>query len=177
MARAQGIEVLDMSEVDDVAQALIELTGGRGPDAVVDAVGMEAHGSPRGKAAQAAVGLLPDAVAQPLVDRFAIDRLDALHTAVKAVRRGGTVSLSGVYGGEMDPMPMMEMFDRGIQLRMGQCHVKRWIDEIMPLVLDDADPLGTETLATHLLPLEEAAHGYDIFQKKEDGCVKVLLQP
>ena len=128
---------------------------------MIDAVGMEAHGSPRGKAAQAAVGLLPDAVAQPLIDRFAIDRLDALHTAVKAVRRGGTVSLSGVYGGEMDPMPMMEMFDRGIQLRMGQCHVKRWIDEIMPLVLDDADPLGTETLATHLLPLEEAAHGYE----------------
>jgi threonine dehydrogenase-like Zn-dependent dehydrogenase len=177
MARAQGIEVLDMNEVDDVAQALIELTGGRGPDAVIDAVGMEAHGSPRGKAAQAAVGLLPDAVAQPLVDRFAIDRLDALHTAVKAVRRGGTVSLSGVYGGEMDPMPMMEMFDRGIQLRMGQCHVKRWIDDIMPLVLDDTDPLGTETLATHLFPLEEAARGYEIFQKKEDGCVKVLLQP
>ena len=114
------------NDVDDVAAALIELTGGRGPDAVIEAVGMEAHGSPRGKLAHAAVGLLPDALARPMIDKMAIDRLDALHTAVKSVRRGGTVSVSGVYGGEMDPMPMMEMFDRGIQLRMGQCHVHRW---------------------------------------------------
>ena len=112
-----------------------------------------------------------------MIDRMAIDRMDALHTAIKGVRRGGTVSVSGVYGGEVDPMPMMEMFDRGVQLRMGQCHVKRWIDDIMPLVLDDADPLGTEALATHVLPLEEAAHGYDIFQKKQDQCIKVLLTP
>jgi threonine dehydrogenase-like Zn-dependent dehydrogenase len=153
------------------------MTDGRGPDAVIDAVGMEAHGSPNAKVAQSLVGLLPDAVAQPLTDRFAVDRLDALTTALKAVRRGGTVSLSGVYGGEVDPLPMMEMFDRGIQLRMGQCHVKRWIDDILPLVLDDADPLGTEDLATHVLPLEEAPHGYEIFQRKEDNCVKVLLTP
>lgn len=177
MAAARGIEVLDVRDVDDVAATLLEMTGGRGPDGVIDAVGMEAHGSGVAKAAQAAVGLLPDVLAQPLVDRLAIDRLDALHTAIKAVRRGGTVSVSGVYGGEVDPMPMMEMFDRGVQLRMGQCHVKRWIDDIMPLVLDDADPLGTEDLATHVLPLEEAAHGYDIFQKKQDQCIKVLLTP
>jgi threonine dehydrogenase-like Zn-dependent dehydrogenase len=180
MAARHGVETLDMRDVDDVAEALIERTGGRGPDAVIDAVGMEAHGSARGtagKVAQAAVGLLPDSVAQPLTDRLAVDRLDALYAALKAVRRGGTVSLSGVYGGEVDPMPMMEMFDRGIQLRMGQCHVKRWIDDILPLVLDDADPLGTEDLATHVLPLEEAPHGYEIFQRKEDNCVKVLLAP
>jgi len=177
LAAASGIETLDLSGVDDVASTLIEITAGRGPDAVIDAVGMEAHGSGLAKTAQAAVGLLPDKVAQPLIDRFAIDRLDALTTAMKAVRRGGTVSVSGVYGGEVDGLPMMEMFDRGIQLRMGQCHVKRWIDDILPLVLDDADPLGTEDLATHVLPLADAAHGYDIFQKKEDGCVKVLLTP
>jgi len=112
-----------------------------------------------------------------LIDKMAIDRLDALHTAITSVRRGGTVSVSGVYGGEVDPMPMMEMFDRGIQLRMGQCHVKRWIDDIMPLVLDPADPLGTEDLATHVLALEDAAHGYDIFQKKQDQCIKVVLTP
>jgi threonine dehydrogenase-like Zn-dependent dehydrogenase len=175
MALNHGSEVLDMREVKDVAEALIEMTDGRGPDAVVDAVGMEAHGSPGAKAAQSVVGLLPDALAQPLTDRFALDRLDALHTALKAVRRGGTVSVSGVYGGEMDPMPMMEMFDRGVQLRMGQCHVKRWIDEILPLVLDDSDPLGTEDLATHVLALEDAADGYRMFQRKEDNCVKVLL--
>ena len=120
---------------------------------------------------------MPDAIARPLTDKFAIDRLAALQAAIKSVRRGGTVSVSGVYGGEIDPMPMMEMFDRGVQLRMGQCHVKRWIDEIMPLVLEDSDPLGTQNLATHVLPLDQAAHGYDIFQKKEDSCVKVVLTP
>jgi threonine dehydrogenase-like Zn-dependent dehydrogenase len=177
LAASHGIETLDVREVDDVAEALIELTGGRGPDGVVEAVGMEAHGSPRAKAAQAAVGLLPDALAKPLIDRMAVDRLDALHTALKAVRRGGTVSISGVYGGEMDPMPMMEMFDRGISVRMGQCHVKRWVDDILPLVLDPSDPLGTEQLATHVLPLADAPRGYELFQAKADGCVKVVLKP
>ena len=177
MADKYAAEVLDSRDVDDVAETLLEMTGGRGPDAVIDAVGMEAHGSPGGKLAHAAVGLLPDAAARPLIDKAAMDRLDALHTAMKAVRRGGTVSISGVYGGEMDPMPIMEMFDRGVQVRMGQCHVKRWIEEIMPLVLDAGDPLGTQDLATHVLPLEDAAHGYEIFQKKEDSCVKVLLTP
>ena len=177
LAEKHGVEVLDVRDVDDVAATLLEMTSGRGPDATIDAVGMEAHGSPRAQAAQTAVGLLPDALARPLIDRFAVDRLDALHTAIKSVRRGGTVSVSGVYGGEADPMPMMEMFDRGVQLRMGQCHVKRWIDEIMPLVLDPTDPLGTSDLATHLLPLEQAPHGYEIFQAKQDACIKVLLNP
>ena len=177
LAAAHGIETLDLREVDDVAATLIEMTGGHGPDGVVEAVGMEAHGSPAAKSAQTAVGLLPDALAKPLIDKMAIDRMDALHTALKAVRRAGTVSISGVYGGEVDPMPMMEMFDRGITVRMGQCHVKRWIDDILPLVLDSSDPLGTEDLATHLLPLTEAPHGYEIFQAKDDACVKVILQP
>lgn len=177
MAERHGVETLDYDTVDDVAETLIELTGGRGPDGVVDAVGMEAHGSPIGKLAHAAVAMVPDALARPMVDRLAVDRLDALHTALKSVRRGGTVSVSGVYGGEMDPMPMMEMFDRGITMRMGQCHVKRWIDDIMPLVLDDGDPLGTLDMATHHLPLEQAPHGYEIFQKKQDSCIKVLLHP
>ena len=177
LAEKHGVEVLDVRDLNDVAGTLLEMTSGRGPDATIDAVGMEAHGSPRAQAAQTAVGLLPDALARPLIDRFAVDRLDALHTAIKSVRRGGTVSISGVYGGEADPMPMMEMFDRGVQLRMGQCHVKRWIDEIMPLVLDETDPLGTSDLATHLLPLEQAPHGYEIFQTKQDACIKVLLNP
>jgi threonine dehydrogenase-like Zn-dependent dehydrogenase len=92
------------------------------------------------------------------------------------VRRGGTISVIGVYGGQADPLPMMDLFDKGITLRMGQAHVKRWIDDLMPL-LDSGDPLGTEDLATHRLPLEQAPHGYEIFQKKEDGAVKVVLQP
>ena len=176
-ARQWGIETVDLAASDDVAAELTELTAGRGPDAVVEAVGREAHTSPLGKAAHAAVGLLPDAVAKPLTDRFAVDRLDALHTAVKAVRRGGTVSVAGVYGGEMDPMPMMEMFDRGLQLRMGQCHVRRWTDEILAVLGRDDDPLGVDTFASHRLPLADAPHGYDIFQKKADGCFKVVLTP
>ncbi|MGQ0843085.1 MAG: zinc-dependent alcohol dehydrogenase [Sporichthyaceae bacterium] len=176
-ALAFGAEVLDSAAVEDVATALIETTDGRGPDAVIDAVGMEADHSGLAKAAHAVVGHLPDAIAKPAMDLMGVDRLGALHTAVKAVRRGGTVSVSGVYGGEADPMPMMEMFDRGITLRMGQCHVKRWIDDILPLVLDDADPLGTQKLATHRLALADAPLGYDIFQRKEDGCRKVVLHP
>lgn len=177
MAQRHGIETLDDSGVDDVAPALLDLFDGRGPDAVVEAVGMEAHGSPFGKAAHAVVGALPDALAAPMADKMALDRMGALHTAVKAVRRGGTVSVSGVYGGEVDPMPMMEMFDRGITMRFGQCHVRRWIDDIMPVVLDDADPLGTLDMTTHHVPLEQAPAAYDMFQKKEDGCIKVVLKP
>ncbi len=177
LAASYGAETIDARMTDDVAGTIIDLTDGRGADGVLEAVGMEAHGSPAGKLAHAAVGLLPDALARPMVDKMAIDRLDALHTAIKATRRGGTVSISGVYGGELDPMPMMEMFDRGLTLRMGQCHVKRWIDDLLPLVCDDADPLGTEDLATHVLPLDKAPEAYEMFQKKSDGCVKVVLTP
>ena len=182
-ALGYGVEVIDPDDLDDIADGLIAMTGGRGPDAIIDAVGMEAHGhrEPAGNklatAAQKATGLLPDAVAQRLTDNAGADRLDALHAAVTAVRRGGTVSVTGVYGGEADPMPMMEMFDRGIQLRMGQAHVKRWISEIMPLVNDDADPLGVKDLATHHLALEDAPRGYEMFRDKADGCIKVVLQP
>ena len=178
-----GAATLDPGAVDNTANALIEMAGGRGPDAVIDAVGMKAHGydEPRSSrlvaAGQKATGLLPDSVAAKVSDQAALDRLDALHTAVKAVRRGGTVSVSGVYGGEIDPMPMMEMFDRGVQLRMGQAHVRRWIDDLLPIVSDDRDPLGVREFATHHLPLEDAPHGYEIFRDKAEGCLKVVLQP
>jgi threonine dehydrogenase-like Zn-dependent dehydrogenase len=178
-----GVETLDPGAVDNTAAALIELTGGRGPDAVIDAVGMEAqgHDEPRSTrliaAGQKATGLLPDQVAAKVSDQAALDRLDALHTAVKAVRRGGTVSISGVYGGEIDPMPLMEMFDRGVQLRMGQAHVRRWIDDLLPIVSDERDPLGVREFATHHLPLEDAPRGYEIFRDKAEGCLKVVLQP
>lgn len=178
-----GVEAIDPAAPGNAADRLIELTGGRGPDAVIDAVGMEAHGHDRPRssrlieAGQKATGLLPDSVAAKLTDRAAVDRLDALHTAVKAVRRGGTVSVSGVYGGEADPIPMMEMFDRGVQLRMGQAHVRRWIDDLLPIVNDEADPLGLRQFATHHLPLEDAPRGYQMFRDKADGCLKVVLQP
>jgi threonine dehydrogenase-like Zn-dependent dehydrogenase len=178
-----GVETVDPNETGDTAASLIEMTGGRGPDSVIDAVGMEAHGHDEAgvtkvaEVAQRATGLLPDRAARKVTDVAAVDRLDALHVAVKAVRRGGTVSVSGVYGGEIDPMPMMEMFDRGVQLRMGQAHVKRWIDDLMPMVTDGSDPLGVISFASHHLPLEQAPHGYDIFRNKAEGCIKVVLRP
>ncbi|WP_426514141.1 zinc-dependent alcohol dehydrogenase [Dactylosporangium sp. McL0621] len=176
-ARANGVAVVDLDAHDDVAGALRELTGGRGPDSVIDAVGMEAHGSPAGKLAQAAAGLLPDAFAQKLIDKAGVDRLAALHLAIDAVRRGGTISLSGVYGGTADPLPMMVLFDKQIQLRMGQANVKRWASDILPLLTGDGDPLGVETFATHRVPLADAPAAYEAFQQKKDGTVKVLLQP
>ncbi|HEY0543018.1 MAG TPA: zinc-binding dehydrogenase, partial [Actinoallomurus sp.] len=176
-ARTRGIEVLETTEQAEVVSRVQDLTDGRGADSVIDAVGMEAHGSPVAKLAQKATALVPDAVMEKVMQVVGIDRMAALNTAIDAVRRGGTISLSGVYGGATDPLPLMRMFDKGIQLRMGQAHVKRWIDDLMPLVTDDADPLGVEDLATHRLPLDQAPHGYEIFQKKKDGAIKILLTP
>ncbi len=177
LAAAHGAEVVNLDDVDDVTLAIFDLTDGRGADGTVDAVGMEAHGSPLAKAAIGAVGVLPDPIAKPLTDKFAIDRLAALRAAIKSARRGGTVSVSGVYGGEVDPMPMMEIFDRGLTMRFGQCHVRRWTDEIQELLQQDDDVLDVEGLATHRLSLEEAPAAYEMFQKKQDGCVKVVLKP
>jgi threonine dehydrogenase-like Zn-dependent dehydrogenase len=152
------------------------MTDGRGPDSVIDAVGMEAHGAPAAKLAQQVTGLLPDAVAAKLMEKAGVDRLHALHLAIDIVRRGGTISLSGVYGGMLDPLPMLTIFDKQIQVRMGQANVKRWVDNILPL-LEDGDPLGVDGFATHQLPLEEAPRAYEIFQKKQDGAVKIVLKP
>jgi threonine dehydrogenase-like Zn-dependent dehydrogenase len=174
MAERHGIETLDMAGATD---ALRDLTDGRGPDAIVDAVGMEAHGAPGAATAQQLVGALPDLLARPMMRHAGLDRLSALHTAFDAVRRGGTVSLSGVYVGSADPTPMMTLFDKQVTLRMGQCNVQSWRDTLLPLVEDPADPLGTGDLTTHLVPLEQAPEMYEIFQKKQDGCIKVVLTP
>ncbi len=171
---ARGAEVLDLTE--DVVDVIRDMTAGRGADAVIDAVGMESHASPVAKAAQQVAGVLPDAVAEPLMDHAGVDRLGALLTAIHAVRRGGTVSLIGVYGGQADPLPMMTMFDKQIQLRMGQANVRRWVHDILPLLTDD-DPLGVDGFATHRMPLEDAPNAYETFQRKEDGTVKVLFTP
>jgi threonine dehydrogenase-like Zn-dependent dehydrogenase len=176
-ARDRGVEVIDLNDHDsDLGDILRDQTDGRGPDSVIDAVGMEAHGSPGAKFLQTITGLLPDAVAAPLNKVAGVDRLAALLSAIDIVRRGGTISLIGVYGGAADPLPLVTMFDKQIQLRMGQANVLRWVDDIMPLLVDD-DPLGVDTFATHHLPLADAARGYEIFQKKEDGAVKIILHP
>jgi threonine dehydrogenase-like Zn-dependent dehydrogenase len=177
LARRYGVHTIDVCEQEDVAAALRSDTAGRGPDSVIDAVGMEAHGSPLGRLAHQLAGMLPSQITEPLMEKAGIDRLSVLHTAIDAVRRGGTISLSGVYGGAADPMPMMDLFDKQIQVRMGQANVKRWIDQIMPLLDDGGDPLGVEDLATHQLPLDDAPHAYEIFQRKQDGAIKILLKP
>ncbi|KYH44438.1 zinc-dependent alcohol dehydrogenase [Branchiibius sp. NY16-3462-2] len=177
LAREWGVEVVDINETDDAAAALKDLTEGRGPDCVVEAVGMEAHGNPVAEKLIGAASRLPSPVSKAATERFGIDRLAALDTAFDAVRRGGTVSISGVYGGMADPFPMMTIFDKGLTLRMGQCHVRRWTDELLEILGDERDTLGVESLATHHAPLEDAAEMYDIFQRKAEGCVKVVLRP
>jgi hypothetical protein len=176
-ARARGIEVFDLNEHGkDLGDAIREATDGRGTDSVIDAVGMEAHGSAVARGMLKATSLLPDAIAAPMSKAAGVDQLAALTSAIDIVRRGGTVSVIGVYAGAADPMPMATMFDKQIQLRMGQANIKKWVPDIMPLLGDD-DPLGVDGFATHRLPLADAAHAYEIFQKKEDGAIKVILKP
>jgi threonine dehydrogenase-like Zn-dependent dehydrogenase len=173
--RESGAEVVDLNE-HDAEPVVIDATDGRGADSVIDAVGMEAHGSPIAEAAQAAAGFLPSPVGRVVMKNAGVDRLAALNSAIAMVRRGGTVSLSGVYGGAADPINMMTLFDKQIQLRMGQANVKRWVPQIMPLLTAD-DPLGVESFATHRLSLSEAPGAYETFQKKQDGMIKVVLTP
>ncbi|MFG1905605.1 alcohol dehydrogenase catalytic domain-containing protein [Kribbella sp. NPDC048928] len=173
-ARGCGVETLEYG--DGLTDRIRDLTDGRGPDSVIDAVGMEAHGSPVARLGQQAAGLLPAAVQRAFVQKAGVDRLAALQASVEIVRRGGTISLVGVYGGAADPLPLLTMFDKQVQLRMGQANVRRWSDQILPLLTDD-DPLQVDSFATHRLPLPDGPAAYEMFQHKRDGAVKVLLQP
>ncbi|MFF7039336.1 zinc-dependent alcohol dehydrogenase [Streptomyces massasporeus] len=178
-AKARGVETFDLRSFDDekeLVEAIRDQTDGRGPDAVIDAVGTEAHGSAAARMVQNAAAILPRKIGAPIAERFSIDRLAALHTAIDLVRRGGTISLSGVYGGMADPLPLLTLFDKQIQMRMGQANVRRWSDDIVPYLTDE-DPLGVDDFATHHVPLSEAPHAYEMFQRKQDGAVKVLMQP
>jgi threonine dehydrogenase-like Zn-dependent dehydrogenase len=176
-ARRHGVTVLDLREHDkDLGDAVRDLTQGRGTDAVIDAVGLEAHGAPVAQAAQWATGLLPDKLARPMMEKAGVDRMSALLAGIDLVRRGGTLSISGVYGGAASPMPLLKMFDKQLQVRMGQANVWRWVDDIRPHLTDD-DPLGVDGFATHHLPLKDAPKAYATFQAKEDGMVKTLLKP
>ncbi|MFG2126678.1 zinc-dependent alcohol dehydrogenase [Streptomyces sp. NPDC048751] len=178
-AHERGVETYDLRSFDhekELVEAIRDQTDGRGPDAVIDAVGTEAHGSAAAKLAQQASAILPRKLSGPFAERFSVDRLAALHTAIDLVRRGGTISLSGVYGGMADPLPMLTMFDKQIQLRMGQANVRRWSDEVIPYLTDE-DPLGVDDFATHRVPLSEAPDAYRMFQQKKDGAIKILMQP
>jgi threonine dehydrogenase-like Zn-dependent dehydrogenase len=175
-ARSRGVEVIATTKQAEVVQAVRDATDGRGPDAVIDAVGMEAHGSPLASFAQKATAVVPDAIMEKVMQVAGVDRLAALNTAIEAVRRGGTISLSGVYGGATDPLPLMRMFDKQIQLRMGQANVWRWVPDILPLLTDE-DPFGVDSFATHHVPLDQAPDAYANFREKKEGTVKVLLKP
>ncbi|MFF6994683.1 zinc-dependent alcohol dehydrogenase [Streptomyces sp. NPDC008313] len=178
-ARERGVETYDLRDFDsekELVAAVQDVTDGRGPDAVIDAVGTEAHGSHAAKFVQNAAALLPRGIGSKLAEHFSVDRLAALYTAIDMVRRGGTISLSGVYGGQADPLPLLTMFDKQLQLRMGQANVRRWTDEILPLLTDE-DRLGVDGFATHRIPLTDGPKAYEMFQQKRDGAVKVLMQP
>jgi len=162
MAAEYGVEIIDGRTIDDVPAHILDLTQGRGTDSVIDAVGQEAEASKLVELAQTL--------------KIQADRADALRQAMGTVRRGGTLSISGVYAGPINLFPLGDLFDKQITVRQGQANVRRWTDDILPL-LTDADPLGTANLATHLLPLADAPTGYDIFQRKADGAIKVVLQP
>jgi threonine dehydrogenase-like Zn-dependent dehydrogenase len=176
---ARGGEVIDTNEVeaDGVPARVRNLTDGRGTDSVIDAVGMEAHGSPVAEASQKALRILPKKLQEIAMQHTGSDRLDALYTAFESVRRGGTVSISGVYGGAASPMPMLQLFDKQLTLKMGQANVHRWSDDILDLLQRDEDVLGVEGFATHHLPLEDAPAAYKSFRDKEDGMVKVVFKP
>ena len=176
MARRHGIEAVDATAVGEAPAFILDQTGGRGPDSVIDAVGMEAHGNPVARMGQEMAARLPGALGEKVAGQFAVDRLKGLLDSIATVRRAAPLGQRRLRR-SIDPLPIMDMFDKGIQIRMGQCHVRRWIDEIMPYLEDDADPLGTADMASHYLPLEQAPEGYETFQKKADGCTKVTLQP
>jgi threonine dehydrogenase-like Zn-dependent dehydrogenase len=162
LASRWGVQTVDFSAVDSVRDVILDLTDGRGLDSAIDAVGMEASGSVVGSILQAT--------------KLQLDRATALRECMSAIRRGGTLSISGVYAGPIQAFPLGDLFDMQIQLRMGQANVKRWVDDLMPL-LGDEDPLGTEDLKTHELPLDDAPLGYEMFQKKRDGAIKCVLKP
>ncbi|MFI5695864.1 alcohol dehydrogenase catalytic domain-containing protein [Kribbella sp. NPDC051586] len=176
LERAQGNGIETVEYAADVADTIRDRTAGRGSDSVIDAVGMEAHGSPVARITQQVAGLLPDTVQRTFMQKAGVDRLAALLLAVDTVRRGGTISLVGVYGGAADPLPMLTMFDKQVQLRMGQANVRRWSGQILPLLTDD-DPLGVDGFATHHVPLADGPAAYQMFQQKADGAVKILLTP
>lgn len=175
MAARHGVTVA--ADHDEATELVKQRTSGRGADGVVDAVGMEAHGNPVAATLQRAAGLLPDALGQKAMETVGIDRTAALVSALELAGRGGTVSLSGVYGGAATPLPMLTIFDKQLTITTGQCNVRNWDQELLPYVEDSADPLGVTDLVTHRLPLEQAPEAYDMFQKKNDGCIKVVLQP
>jgi threonine dehydrogenase-like Zn-dependent dehydrogenase len=161
-----GAETLNYEQVDDVVETLNEMTGGRGPDACIDAVGMESHHQlpaiyAYDRAKQAA--------------RLELDRPFALRWAILSVRSGGNLSVIGDYAGFVDKFPMGSLMNRGITMRTGQCHVQRYLRPLLERIL--AGEIDPSFVTSHELSLDEAPHGYEMFLNKEDECTKVVLRP
>ncbi len=179
-ARQNGVDAIDIRQFEGdnqkLAEAIRDRTNGRGADSVIEAVGMEAHGSPNAKMIQQMTTLMPDVVAEKVFTKAGIDRLFALYSAIEIVRRGGTISIVGVYAGQADPISLDTLFDRQIQLRMGQANAPFWTQEILPL-LEEGNTFDVDNFTTHKLSLDEAPHAYEIFQKKEDNAIKIVLKP
>ena len=164
MAEAGKAVTIDMRE-EYVYEKLLDLTGGRGPDAVIDCVGMEAHGL--------SVDAILDNVKTKLL--LATDRAHALRQAINCCRKGGVVSIPGVYGGVVDKFPLAAAMQKGLTFKMGQTHVHKYVQPLVEHIQKgDIDP---SFVITHKLPLGQAPHGYDIFNKKQDGCIKIVLKP
>ncbi|BAU15501.1 alcohol dehydrogenase [Leptolyngbya sp. NIES-3755] len=164
LAKAHGAEVLNYEELD-VGDALKEMTGGRGPDSVIDAVGLESHGT--------SIDYWVDKAKQAV--RLETDRPIALRQTIVACSKGGTVSVPGVYGGFLDKIPMGAAFNKGLTFKMGQTHVHRYLKPLIEHIQrGDIDP---SFVITHTLPLDQAPHGYEIFKQKKDNCIKVVLKP
>jgi threonine dehydrogenase-like Zn-dependent dehydrogenase len=164
MAKDGGAEILNYEDVE-VGEALKEMTGGQGPDSVMDAVGMEAHG----------MGLegIYDKVKQAV--KLETDRPNVLRQAIVACRKGGTISIPGVYTGFVDKIPLGAFMNKGLTMKTGQTHVHRYLPALLDRVQKgDIDP---SFVVTHTLPLEQAPHGYEIFKHKKDKCIKVVLKP
>jgi threonine dehydrogenase-like Zn-dependent dehydrogenase len=166
MAADQGKAETINFEYLDVFHTLKDLTGGHGPDACIDAVGLEAHSTGSWDA-------LYDKV--KTVTMTATDRLTALRQAIHACRKGGVVSIPGVYGGFLDKVPLGAAFNKGLTFRMGQTHVQRYL----PLLLDriERGEIDPSFVITHRLRLDDAPKAYQVFRDKQDDCIKVVMRP
>jgi threonine dehydrogenase-like Zn-dependent dehydrogenase len=165
MARASGAETINYEETPDIVEALKQLTGGRGPDSCIDSVGMEAHGT--------TPGALIDKAKQTV--RLALDRPTVLRQAIQACRKGGTVSIPGVYAGFLDHFPLGAAFGKGLTFKMGQTHVHSYLKPLLARI--EAGEIDPSFVITHRLPLDEAPAAYKTFRDKGDECIKVVLKP
>jgi threonine dehydrogenase-like Zn-dependent dehydrogenase len=165
MAGSQGAIPLDFAQAEGVYERLLELTAGRGPDACIDAVGAEAHG--------VTLDAAMDRVKTTLF--MSTDRASALRQAINCCRKGGTLSVPGVYVGFPDKIPFGALMNKGLTVKTGQTHVMRYLPKLTELI--QSGKIDPRFVITHTLSLDEAPHAYEIFQKKQDGCIKVVLKP